>query len=73
MSHDGFSLFDSENEDAKDDVKIPNAEVGEKILKLIEAKKEVWLIVQAAMGEEAVIEAKERKGCLNESGIKERE
>ncbi len=62
VSHDGFlSLFGSESGDTKDNVKIPEAEVGEKIRKLIGPRKEVWVVVQAAMGEEAVIEAKEGK------------
>jgi len=62
VSQDGFlSLFDADGGDTKDDVKVPAGEVGDKVRKLLEARKEVMVIVQAAMGEEAVIEVKEVK------------
>jgi translation initiation factor 5A len=59
---DGFlSLFNVEGGETKDDVKIPGGEVGEKLTKMFGEKKQVHVVVQAAMGEEAVIEAKEVK------------
>ena len=54
-------MFDSESGQTKDDVKVPEAEVGEKIRNSMEAKNEVWVVVKAVMGEEAAIEAKEGK------------
>jgi len=62
VSRDGFlSLFNAEDGDTKDDVKLPGGETGKKIQKLMEARKEVMVVVQAAMSEEAVIEVKEVK------------
>jgi len=62
IADDGFlSLFDVEGGETKDDVKVPGGELGEKLTKMFGEKKEVHVVVQAAMGEEAVIEAKEVK------------
>lgn len=62
VSLDGFlSLYNADRGGTKDDMKVPGGEVGDRIRKLMEARKEVIVVVQAAMGEEAVIEAKEVK------------
>ncbi|KAK4166006.1 eukaryotic translation initiation factor 5A-1 [Cladorrhinum sp. PSN259] len=60
IADDGYlNMMTSEGE-PKDDVKLPDGEVGEKILKLFkEEEKETLVTVQTAMGEEAAIDAKE--------------
>jgi translation initiation factor 5A len=48
---------------SKDDVKVPEGELGQKIEAIFEAaEKEIYVIVQSAMGEEAAIDYKEMKG-----------
>ena len=47
--------------ETKDDVKVPTGDVGEKLAKLFGERKEVRVVIQAAMGNEAVIEVKEVK------------
>lgn len=62
VSRDGFlSLFDIESGDIKDDIKTPQGEVGERVTKAMDVKQSVMVVVQVAMGEEAVFEAKEVK------------
>jgi len=60
ITDDGFlSLMTSEG-DTKEDVKLPEGEVGQKITKLfIDEGKDTLVTVQTAMGEEAAIDAKE--------------
>ncbi|KAK4937847.1 translation initiation factor eIF5A [Elasticomyces elasticus] len=60
VTDDGFLSLMSDGGDTKDDVKLPDGEVGEKISKLfIEDGKDTNVIVLAAMGEECAIDAKE--------------
>ncbi|KAK4655670.1 translation initiation factor eIF5A [Podospora pseudocomata] len=60
ISDDGFLSLMTADGDLKDDVKLPDGEVGEKINKLFkEEEKETLVTVQTAMGEEAAIDAKE--------------
>ena len=62
IANDGFiSLFHVETGETKDDVRVPIGDVGEKLTKLFGEKKEVRVVIQAAMGDEAVIEVKEVK------------
>ncbi|KAK4211688.1 eukaryotic translation initiation factor 5A [Rhypophila sp. PSN 637] len=57
---DGFlNLIDDEGKE-KNDVRMPDGEVGDKIIKLFRTEeKETNVTVQTAMGEEAAIDAKE--------------
>ncbi|KAF9881364.1 ubiquitin ribosomal fusion protein [Colletotrichum karsti] len=59
ISDDGFlSLMGDEG--IKDDVRVPEGEIGEKINKLFKVdEKDTLVTIQTAMGEEAAIEAKE--------------
>ncbi|KAK1092592.1 translation initiation factor eIF5A [Friedmanniomyces endolithicus] len=60
ISEDGFLNLMTESGETKDDVKIPDDEVGQKINKLFrEDEKDTNVIVLTAMGEEAAIDAKE--------------
>ncbi|KAL9103991.1 MAG: hypothetical protein Q9163_001011 [Psora crenata] len=60
VSEDGFLSLMSDNGDTKDDVKVPEGEIGEKINKLFrEDEKDTNVIVLTSMGEEVAIEAKE--------------
>jgi len=60
ITDDGFLSLMSEDGSTKDDVKMPEGEVGEKIEKLFRTEeKDVNVIVLTAMGEEAAIDAKE--------------
>ncbi|GAB1318801.1 translation initiation factor eIF5A [Madurella fahalii] len=60
ISDDGFLSLMTSDGDTKDDVKLPEGDVGEKIKKLFkEEEKETLVTVQTAMGEEAAIDAKE--------------
>ncbi|CAP70363.1 uncharacterized protein PODANS_3_4460 [Podospora anserina S mat+] len=60
ISDDGFLSLMTADGDLKDDVKLPDGEVGEKINKLFkEEEKDTLVTVQTAMGEEAAIDAKE--------------
>ncbi|KAL6708024.1 translation initiation factor eIF5A [Coniothyrium glycines] len=57
---DGFLSLMSDDGSTKDDVKVPDGEVGDKITKLFtEEGKDTNVIVLTAMGEEAAIDAKE--------------
>ncbi|KAF2160794.1 hypothetical protein M409DRAFT_70128 [Zasmidium cellare ATCC 36951] len=60
VTDDGFLSLMSEGGDTKDDVKVPDGEIGDKIKKLFEEEgKDTNVIILTAMGEEAAIEAKE--------------
>ncbi|PSK36195.1 eukaryotic translation initiation factor 5A [Elsinoe australis] len=60
VTDDGFLSLMSEDGSTKDDVKVPDGEVGDKINKLFtEDGKDTNVIVLTAMGEEAAIDAKE--------------
>ncbi|KAI9705348.1 MAG: Eukaryotic translation initiation factor 5A [Bogoriella megaspora] len=60
VTDDGFLSLMSDDGSTKDDVKLPEGEVGEKINKLFnEDSKDTNVIVLTAMGEEAAIDAKE--------------
>jgi translation initiation factor 5A len=60
ISDDGFLSLMTSDGDLKDDVKMPEGEVGEKIKKLfIEEEKDTLVTIQNAMGEQAAVDAKE--------------
>jgi len=60
VTDDGFLSLMSDDGSTKDDVKLPDGEVGDKINKLFtEDGKDTNVIVLTAMGEEAAIDAKE--------------
>ncbi|KAL1599075.1 translation initiation factor eIF5A [Nothophoma quercina] len=60
VSEDGFLSLMSDDGSTKDDVKLPDGEVGDKINKLfVDDGKDVSVIVLTAMGEECAIDAKE--------------
>ncbi|EGP84080.1 unnamed protein product [Zymoseptoria tritici ST99CH_1A5] len=60
ITDDGFLSLMNDNGDTKDDVKVPDGEVGDKINKLFkEEEKDTNVIILTAMGEEAAIDAKE--------------
>jgi translation initiation factor 5A len=60
IANDGFiSLSHVETGETKDDVKVPIGDVGEKLTKLFGEEKEIQVIVQAATGDEAIIEVEE--------------
>lgn len=62
IANDGcISLFHVDTGETKDDVKLPIGDVGEKLTKLFGERKEIRVVVQAAMGDEAVLEVKEVK------------
>ncbi|KAI4239543.1 MAG: hypothetical protein LQ349_000303 [Xanthoria aureola] len=59
VSDDGFLSLMSDDGETKDDVKVPEGEVGERIDKLMKEDKDLNVIVLKSMGEEVAIEAKE--------------
>jgi len=60
ISDDGFLSLMKEDGDLKDDVKVPDGEVGEKIKKLFTVQeKEINVIVLTSMGEQVAIDVKE--------------
>ncbi|KAI9684331.1 MAG: Eukaryotic translation initiation factor 5A [Trizodia sp. TS-e1964] len=60
ISDDGFLNLMSDDGETKDDVKVPDGEVGEKLEKLFRTdEKDTNVIVLTAMGEEVAIDAKE--------------
>jgi translation initiation factor 5A len=60
IADDGFLSLMSDDGDTKDDVRMPDGEVGEKINKLFKVdEKDTNVIILTSMGEEAAIEAKE--------------
>ncbi|KAK3944749.1 eukaryotic translation initiation factor 5A-like protein [Diplogelasinospora grovesii] len=59
---DGYlQLFDESSGDTKEDVRLPDGELGERIRKALEAGREIFVVVQKAMGEEAVESIKDNK------------
>lgn len=63
ITDDGFLSLMSDDGTTKDDVKIPEGEVGEKIEKLFRTEeKDTNVIVLTAMGEEVAMDAKEAPG-----------
>merc|ERR1712000_73172 len=60
VSDDGFLSLMDDNGDTKDDVKLPDGEIGDKIEKLFKVEeKDVNVIVLTSMGEQSAVEAKE--------------
>ncbi|KAF2870710.1 eukaryotic translation initiation factor-like protein 5A [Massariosphaeria phaeospora] len=60
VTDDGFLSLMSDDGSTKDDVKVPDGEVGDKINKFfVDDGKDTNVIVLTAMGEEAAIDAKE--------------
>lgn len=60
VSDDGFLSLMSDDGTTKDDVKIPDGEIGEKINKLFTVEnKDTNVVVLTSMGEQCVVEAKE--------------
>ncbi|AEO67017.1 7fc66b1a-31dc-4e77-9166-d2105d06d448 [Thermothielavioides terrestris] len=60
ITDDGFLSLMTAEGDTKDDVRMPEGEIGAKITKLFkEEEKDTLITIQTAMGEEAAIDAKE--------------
>jgi len=60
ISEDNFLSLMSEDGATKDDVKLPDGETGDKIMRLFRAEeKETNVVVLTAMGEEVAMDAKE--------------
>ncbi|KZZ91185.1 Translation elongation factor, IF5A [Moelleriella libera RCEF 2490] len=60
ISDDGFLSLMNDDGDTKDDVKMPDGEVGDKIIKLFKTdEKDTNVIILTSMSEEAAVEAKE--------------
>ncbi|KPI43686.1 Eukaryotic translation initiation factor 5A [Cyphellophora attinorum] len=59
VTDDDFLNLMDDNGNTKEDVKVPEGEVGDKIRKMIDDGKDVNVIVMAAMGEEVAVDAKE--------------
>ncbi|KLJ10052.1 eukaryotic translation initiation factor 5A [Blastomyces silverae] len=60
ITDDGFLSLMSDDGSLKDDVKLPDGEVGDKIEKLFRTEeKETNVVVLTAMGEEVAMDAKE--------------
>ncbi|OIW32141.1 eukaryotic translation initiation factor eif-5a [Coniochaeta ligniaria NRRL 30616] len=60
ISDDGFLSLMTDDGVTKDDVKLPDGEIGEKINKLFKVdEKDTNVVILTAMGEEAAVEAKE--------------
>merc|ERR1711937_132908 len=60
ISDDGFLSLMTDDGDTKDDVKVPDGEVGDRINKLFkEEEKDVNVVILTAMGEQACMDAKE--------------
>ncbi|GAO15737.1 hypothetical protein UVI_02043340 [Ustilaginoidea virens] len=62
ISDDGFLSLMNDDGDTKDDVKMPDGEIGEKITKLFKVDEKDTMtdvIILTSMGEEAAVEAKE--------------
>ncbi|TKA30166.1 Eukaryotic translation initiation factor 5A [Salinomyces thailandicus] len=60
ISEDGFLNLLTDNGEEKNDVKVPDGDVGDKITKLFtDEGKDVNVIVLTAMGEESAMDAKE--------------
>ncbi|EAS33972.3 eukaryotic translation initiation factor 5A [Coccidioides immitis RS] len=60
ISEDGFLSLMADDGSTKDDVKLPDGEVGDKINKLFRVEdKDINVVVLTAMGEEVAMDAKE--------------
>ncbi|CAM1511138.1 Fc.00g086510.m01.CDS01 [Cosmosporella sp. VM-42] len=60
ISDDGFLSLMNDDGDLKDDVRMPDGEVGEKITRLFKTEeKDTNVVILTSMGEEAAVEAKE--------------
>ncbi|KAI5466576.1 translation protein SH3-like domain-containing protein [Mariannaea sp. PMI_226] len=60
ISDDGFLSLMNDDGDTKDDVRMPEGEVGEKINRLFKTEeKDTNVVILTSMGEEAAVEAKE--------------
>ncbi|CAI0641164.1 Eukaryotic translation initiation factor 5A [Colletotrichum fructicola] len=60
ISDDGFLSLMNDDGDTKDDVRVPDGEIGDKINKLFKVdEKDTNVVILTAMGEEAAVEAKE--------------
>ncbi|KXJ92345.1 eukaryotic translation initiation factor eif-5a [Microdochium bolleyi] len=60
ISDDGFLSLMNDDGDTKDDVKMPDGEIGDKIKRLFkEEEKDTNVIILTSMGEETAVEAKE--------------
>lgn len=59
MTDDGFLSLMDDSGNTKDDVKLPEGEVGERIKKMYEEGKDTNVTVMSAMGEECAVDAKE--------------
>ncbi|KAJ5740524.1 eukaryotic translation initiation factor 5A-2 [Penicillium malachiteum] len=60
ITDDDFLSLLKDDGDTKDDVKVPEGEVGDRINRMFKDEgKDVNVIIQTAMGEEAAVEAKE--------------
>lgn len=60
VTDDGFLSLMDDSGTTKDDVKIPEGEVGERITKMFsEEGKDVNVVIMSAMGEEVAVDAKE--------------
>ncbi|ROW09634.1 hypothetical protein VMCG_02670 [Cytospora schulzeri] len=60
ISDDDFLSLMTDDGDTKDDVKVPDGEIGEKIIRLFKTEeKDTNVVILTAMGEEAAVEAKE--------------
>ncbi len=59
MSEDGFvSLLDEEKSETRDDIKLPEGDLGKEIRKKLEDDESVRVTVLKAMGEEAILSFK---------------
>uniref|UniRef100_A0A8H7ND30 Translation initiation factor 5A C-terminal domain-containing protein n=1 Tax=Bionectria ochroleuca TaxID=29856 RepID=A0A8H7ND30_BIOOC len=59
ISDDGFLSLMNDDGDTKDDVRMPDGEVGDKITKLFKTdEKDTNVVILTSMGEEAAVEAK---------------
>eukprot|EP01107_Rhizomastix_libera_P006816 TRINITY_DN20_c0_g1_i2.p1 TRINITY_DN20_c0_g1~~TRINITY_DN20_c0_g1_i2.p1 ORF type:complete len:155 (+),score=32.91 TRINITY_DN20_c0_g1_i2:24-488(+) len=61
ITHDGFVSLLTADGDTKDDLKLPEGELGEEIRAAFDEGKEVVVNVQSAVGMEAIVAWKENK------------
>lgn len=60
ISDDGFLSLMNDDGDLKDDVRMPDGEVGDKIIRFFRTEeKDTNVVILTAMGEESAVEAKE--------------
>ncbi|KAF7560757.1 hypothetical protein G7046_g3385 [Stylonectria norvegica] len=60
ISDDGFLSLMNDDGDLKDDVRMPDGEIGDKITKLFKTdEKDTNVVILTSMGEESAVEAKE--------------